>query len=181
MTEPLRARVAVGEARHSFELALACADAFPLFTPLGETRWVAGWSPEIVTGDGYAPKAGDIFITTTHAHGHRFVWTVVDAETDVDVTAAATDAARSGDPTALRRARVRYLRIAEGFQVGEIEVRCDAITSATTRVEVRYRLTGLGDEGAAHVDEFFAPGAYNAFIDTWRDEIVSALGLHRDA
>jgi hypothetical protein len=155
-------RVAVGEARASFELPLSCAAAFPLFTPLGERRWAPGWNPDILVGDGFAPAAGDVF--ETEGHGRRFLWTVA----EVDRPQIRTE-----------HFRIKYLRAAEGFQLGEVEVQCapvaDASSRVTSRVTVRYRLVGLGDQGAHVVDAFFAPGTYEDYIAGWQREIQTAL------
>lgn len=55
-----------------FTLDTSPAKAFPLFTPLGELHWAAGWNPEVLyPADGH-PVEGLLFRTSDH--GGMYWW-----------------------------------------------------------------------------------------------------------
>ena len=94
MTEAVRSRSG------SFMVSLPLAEAVPLFTAEGERRWVKGWDPEILSGNG---ERGSAFVTHA-ADGRRTTWIVAQAD------------AAAG--------RLSYARLVEGLNIGLIEVSC---------------------------------------------------------
>jgi hypothetical protein len=133
----------------TFHLDATPTRLLPLFTAAGERAWAPGWEPEMLSGD---VARGSVF--RTRAHGHTTVWIV----TDYDAHAG----------------RVSYARQVESLNMGLVDV---ALTpdGAGTRVEVRYTLTPLSDEGAKAAAEFLAPEHYAAFVREWRDAIAPLL------
>ena len=55
-----------------FTLETTPEKAFPLFTPLGELHWAAGWNPEILYPSDGRPMEGLLFRTTDH--GGMYWW-----------------------------------------------------------------------------------------------------------
>jgi hypothetical protein len=110
-------------------VALAADDAFDLFSPLGETRWVPDWNPEVLYPPGADWERGQIF-RTREMYGDA-VWIV----------------------TALdRHARdAEYHRVEPGRYVARVRVRCDRMEERRTRVAVRYAFIGLSAEGNADI------------------------------
>lgn len=141
-----------GEA--GFELALNVAEALPLFTAQGERRWVPGWEPEILSGDG---GAGSVFVTRMNAV--ETVWVVADYDAE--------------------RGVARYARQVAGVHAGLVEVRCLPLAADRCAVRVRYRLTPLSESAVAVLVEFFEPQRFADVIADWKRLIVAA-GLAAD-
>ena len=104
----------------TFTVNAPVAEAFELFTPLGERRWVAGWDPVFPnpTDDDTAP--GTVF-TTVH-DGHETIWVVTERDPGVSIA---------------------YARVTPHHRAGTVRVRCMSTGPDTTRVEVEYRLTSM--------------------------------------
>ena len=103
---------------HTLRVPLPVAEAFHLFTPVGERAWAPGWDPVFPAGeqgDGAAP--GTVFITGAS------IWVVVDREPD----------------------RVRYARVLPGVRAGTVEVRLRP-EGDETLADVTYVTTALDDE-----------------------------------
>lgn len=133
-----------------FRLPGACARVMPLLTARGERQWAEGWRPELLSGD---DGRGSVF-RTRHADGRATVWIVVDYY-----------------PAA---GRASYARLAEGSDMGLVDVRCRPAPGGST-VQVSYTLTGLNTQGAAFVDAFLAEAHYAAMMREWRDAMAAAL------
>ena len=136
----------------SFHLDAPVSRVFPLFTALGEKAWAEGWAPELLSG---REERGSVF-RTVH-EGRETTWIVVDYR-----------------PTA---GRVSYARLAQGSNIGLVDVRCSAAPGGGTEVSVRYTLTGLDASGRAFVSGFLNPGQYDRMIGEWRVAISKALGV----
>jgi len=134
----------------SFHLDAPVARVFPLFTALGEKDWADGWEPELLSG---REERGSVF-RTVHG-GRETVWIVVDYRP--------------------AEGRVSYARLAQGSNMGLVEVQCGATSGGGTEVSVRYTLTGLNPQGQAFVREFLAPGHYTRMIEGWQAAIGKAL------
>jgi hypothetical protein len=100
-------------------------DAFPLFSPAGERRWVPGWDPEAVHPAEDDWRAGQVF--RTREETGAAVWIV----------------------TAMDRARrtVEYHRVEPARWVARVAVGCDPLPDGATRVTVSYSFVGLTDAG----------------------------------
>ncbi len=135
--------------RREFHLDAPCARVFPMFTAEGERAWAPGWNPEMLSG---ATERGSVFRTT---HGpHETVWIVVDYQPD--------------------RHRAAYARIAQGSNMGLVDVVCRESAGGST-IDVRYTLTGLNKEGDDFVREFLSDAHYTRFIEEWRVALSNAL------
>ena len=129
---------------------LAPAEAFRLFTAVGERDWVAGWEPRFPT-----PTADDATPGTVFETGSTTIWVVVDATPPE---------------------RIRYARVTPGDSAGTVEVVLAAAEVGAT-VTVTYDMTALSATGDQRLAEFAA--GYAAFLRTWEDEIATFLGTVR--
>ncbi len=134
----------------SFHLDAPPARVLPLFTALGEKAWVPGWEPQILSG---REERGSVFRTV---RGDReTIWIVVDCRPS--------------------EGRASYARLAQGSNMGLVDVQCSAAPGGGTEVSVRYTLTGLNAEGRAFVTEFLQPEQYARMIEEWRTLVSAAL------
>jgi hypothetical protein len=134
----------------SFRLDAPLARVFPLFTAEGERSWAPGWEPVILSG---AVERGSAFATRSHT-GIETTWIVADYR-----------------PT---DGRVSYARLAQGSNIGLVDVTCTAAEGGTV-VTVRYTLTGVSEQGRAFVQEFLEPERYSRMIEEWRVMTSRAL------
>jgi hypothetical protein len=136
----------------TFRVEAPVARVFPLFTALGERAWAQGWEPELLSG---REERGSVF-RTVHG-GRETTWIVVDYRP--------------------AEGRVSYARLAQGSNMGLVDVQCSAASAGGTEVSVRYTLTGLNAQQQVFVDEFLDPAHYSRMIEEWRQAIAKALGL----
>lgn len=134
----------------SFELDMAPADAFPLFTAPGEELWAPGWEPFILHGDGF--EKGTVWVT--EGHGHTAYWYVANYDT-------------SGR-------YARYVRVTPGANTGTVEVRVASNESGGSTISVTYELTGLSDTGNKNIEEMLGESAYAEMMEHWRGAIEAS-------
>lgn len=137
----------------SFKVALSCAAAMRLFTAPGERLWADGWDPRILSG---ATTRGSVF--TTEADGRETVWIVTEY--------------------APEQGRASYARIAQGSNMGLVDVRCRAAAHGGSEVTVTYTLTGLDAKGGKFVADFLDPVTYAGFIREWETAVAEYLKKH---
>jgi len=135
----------------SFRLEAPLARVLPLFTAEGERSWAPGWEPVILSGN---VERGSSFVTRGHS-GIETTWIVADYRP--------------------AEGRVSYARLAQGSNIGLVDVTCTAAEEGGTVVTVRYTLTGVSEQGRAFVREFLDPQHYAAMIDEWRVATSAAL------
>jgi hypothetical protein len=135
----------------SFRLEASLEQVFPLFTAEGERKWAPGWAPAMLSG---AVERGSAFVTRAHS-GIETTWIVSDYR-----------------PT---EGRISYARLAQGSNIGLVDVICTAAEGGGTVVSVRYTLTGVSEQGRAFVREFLEPAHYARMIDEWRVATSAAL------
>ena len=135
----------------SFRLNAPPARVFPLFTAEGERQWAPGWEPLILSG---AVERGSAFVTRAHS-GVETTWIVADYRP--------------------AEGRVSYARLAQGSNIGLVDVTCTAADGGGTLVSVRYTLTGVSEQGQAFVREFLEPAHYAKMIDEWHVATSAAL------
>ncbi len=128
---------------------LAPAEAFRLFTPLGEREWAHGWDPHFPTPVRDDTQPGTVF--ETDAHGWRTVWVVTGCE---------------------RPHRISYARLTPGSRAGTVSVELEP-ADAHTEVEVTYDLTPLTPSAAPELQRF-ADG-YAAYLESWQKAISAGL------
>ena len=134
----------------SFEVRAPCARLMPLFTAQGERAWAPGWEPEILSGD---TARGSVFRTRTPER--ETVWAVIEYQPE--------------------QGRASYVRIAQGSNMGLVDVRCREVTPGNSEVTVTYTLTALTPEGETFVREFMEPKSYKDFIGEWHEAITAYL------
>ena len=135
----------------SFRLEAPLARVMPLFTAEGERSWAPGWEPVMLSG---AVERGSAFSTRAHS-GIETTWIVADYRP--------------------AEGRVSYARLAQGSNIGLVDVICTAVPGGTTEVSVRYTLTGVSEQGRAFVREFLEPEHYSRMIEEWRVATSAAL------
>ena len=135
----------------SFRLEAPLARVMPLFTAEGERSWAPGWEPVMLSG---AVERGSAFSTRAHI-GIETTWIVTDYRP--------------------AEGRVSYARLAQGSNIGLVDVTCTTAAGGGTVVSVRYTLTGVSDSGRAFVREFLEPAHYGRMIDEWQVATNAAL------
>jgi hypothetical protein len=135
----------------SFHLAAPRARVMPLFTAGGEREWAPGWDPTMLSG---AEQRGSAFLTVNH-EGRNTTWIVIDYRPS--------------------EGRVSYARLAQGSNIGLVDVVCTEPAVGGTDVSVTYTLTPLCAEAEAFVRHFLSPEAYAHMIEEWRVATSAAL------
>jgi hypothetical protein len=145
-------RAASVELTGSLSVTSSIDDAFDLFSPAGETAWVAGWSPEWLCPASADWVAGQVF--RTRNNGNEVVWGV-----------AALD----------RQAHcVEYHRLEPGRHVARVRVQCSASVTGQTEVVVRYHFVGLSGEGNEEISEM-SPAGHAERMLKWQHWIEQYL------
>jgi hypothetical protein len=134
----------------TFSLAAPPAEAFELFTPEGERRWIADWSPQYFHPADGTLAAGLTFRTSRA--GETVDWLVTRYEP--------------------ARFAVEYCRITAGARFGTVGVVCRE-AGAGTHVEVRYRLTATSDDGRTALTRFAA--GFDDMTVAWAGQLAAAL------
>jgi hypothetical protein len=127
----------------SFFVAAPLAEVMLLFTAEGERRWVQGWDPEILSGAG---ERGSAF-RSRDADGRATTWIVAHHD--------------------IAQGRVSYARLAEGSNIGLVEVSCSE-AGAGTKVAVTYTLTAIAAAARRFVEEFLEPQRYARRMEEWQ-------------
>ncbi|UDF04980.1 SRPBCC family protein [Asticcacaulis sp. AND118] len=140
--------------KHSIDIPLPLDECFDLFTPHGETLWIAEWKPEYIHPRDGQTVQGMVFLTyhgaeTTH-------WTIVDYRP--------------------HQHYVRYSRVTAGSRSVLIEVQCipQGACNDDTRVWVAYTLVPMSEKGVDDVRSFQGEN-YVAMIERWRTMILTYL------
>jgi|SRR6185312_3633715 len=134
-----------------FHLDAPLTRVIPLFTAEGERSWAEGWAPEILSGAG---ERGSVF-RTVHG-GKTTTWIVTDYRP--------------------AEGRASYARLAEGSNMGLVDVICTASAKGGTDVSVRYTLTAVSAEGQQFVAGFLDPKHYQAMIEEWHSATAAVIG-----
>jgi len=131
-----------------FPVGRPVAEVFEPFSPIGETLWVPGWSPELLYPPGVSWERGLIF--RTREESGEAVWVV----THLDRTGR----------------EVEYHRVEPGRHVARVAVRCAELGPRETEVRTSYTYVGLSDHGNAGLAEM-TEAAYDHKMRTWRSWI----------
>ena len=135
----------------SFHLDAALARVMPLFTARGEREWAPGWEPTLLSG---AEQRGSVFETHSH-EGRKTTWIVIDYRPSEGC--------------------VSYARLAQGSNIGLVDVVCTQPAAGGTDVSVAYTLTPLCTEAETFVRHFLSPQAYAHMIEEWRKATSASL------
>ena len=123
------------------------SEAFELFTPRGEERWVDGWQPRFPTPTDDDSAPGTVFETAVH--GEETIWVVLDREPG---------------------RRVSYARVTPGSRAGTVSVVLDDDGNGHSTVEVTYDLTALSPTGDQRLAELAA--GYPDMLEWWESAIT---------
>lgn len=137
-----------------FTVAAAIEEVFPLFSPLGEKRWVPGWNPELLHPPGAIWEQGLVFRTREEMGDAVWIVTRLD---------------HAGH-------EVEYHRVEPGRYVARIRVRCRAVSERVTEASTSYEFIGLSDRGNADIVAMTQDG-YAEKMSRWRawiDELLAA-------
>ena len=130
-------------------------EVFPLFGPVREAEWAAGW--EITVMHNQSPlleEEGAVF--TTHLHDDQpTIWIVTHYDR----------ASR----------RIEYARITPSSRATQVLVRCEASDNGATLAHITYRVTGLSEDGNRIVLQEFSETAYQQMMAHWEQAINHRL------
>jgi hypothetical protein len=132
----------------SVRVPLAPAQAFQLFTPLGERAWADGWDPQFPAPVESDSQPGTVF-EVEHAD-RRSVWMVCRCEPD---------------------RVIQYARVFPGLSAGTVTVSLAAAPFGA-QADVEYNLTALTDAGSVELARFAL--AYAAYLAGWEQAIAAA-------
>lgn len=128
------------------------ARVFPLFSPEGERRWVAGWDPRYLHPRGVPSDAPGTVFQTDHNNEHTD-WLVLHYSPGEGIA--------------------EYVRVTPGSRMGVVTVRAVERGSAT-EIEVTYRLTSLSAAGTRTL-EAITSESYAAMLREWEVLIARAV------
>jgi len=134
---------------HTIEIQARPETVFPLFTPLGEKKWVDGWDPILHYPRSGEAMKGAVFSTCSEGEAET-VWAIVEY-----------------DPP---KRCAKYLRVTPGSRVAVVEVQCSEAAGGATRARVTYTFTALSEEGNRYVSDF-TEDRYREYIDSWKEAI----------
>jgi hypothetical protein len=135
----------------TFRLPAPLATVMPLFTAEGERCWAKGWEPEILSG---GEQRGSAF-RTRNDRGSVTTWIVADFRP--------------------AEGRATYARLADGSNIGLVDVHCVAAAGGGTDVTVTYTLTPLDAEAESFVEAFLRPEAFALMMGEWAEATAAAL------
>jgi len=124
---------------------------FPLFGPIREKEWAAGWEPQVLYSTTGSVEEYMVFKTRSH-HGHEpdSTWTVSKYHPD--------------------QAFIEYTVFAPG-RLWWITIRCrEGIVGETTEAEITYTYTGLTEKGNA-INERALETMYRRNLKDWEESI----------
>lgn len=139
--------------RGKVHVAAAPDEAFPLFSPEGEKRWVPGWAPEILHPPEGRWEARQIF--RTQEESGEAVWVISRLDRGAH--------------------EAEYHRIEPGRYVARVEVACRPAPEGGTEAEIAYSFVGLSDSGNRDI-EAMTPEDYEAKMVRWTGWIRRCLG-----
>ena len=129
------------------DVALPPDEAFVLFTPRGEQRWVDGWQPVFPAPAADDAAPGTVFETSTG--GEHTIWVVLDREPG---------------------RRISYARVTPGSRAGTVSVELEAGAAGHSSVAVTYALTALSPDGDRQLHEFAA--GFADYLKSWESAIA---------
>ena len=106
---------------------------FPLLCPVREADWVPGWEYRLIYSESGVAELGCVF-TTPNERGLETVWVVTDY-----------------DPSALR---IAFAWVWPGLVAAQIRISLRLKSPETTEADIRYRYTGLSEEGNREVARY---------------------------
>jgi hypothetical protein len=135
----------------SFELGIAAAEAFPLFSPEGERIWVPGWDPTPIFPDDDVVRWQTDAVFSIIRDGELLTWWTVDVDRE-DL-------------------RADYFHFSTGRAV-RVTVQLESTGTKSCRVNVTYLITATTPEGERHVRNACS---MQSRMDSWKSLIETAL------
>jgi hypothetical protein len=136
---------------------------FPLLCPVREADWAPGWQYRLIYSDSGVAELGCIFTTPNppgvHASPEK-TWIVTDY-----------------DPAAFR---IGFVWINPNRVATEIRIQLTRASEATTKAKIRYRYTGLSEEGNREIETYDEPWFRN-MMEGWESAINHYLTSGRKA
>ena len=130
-----------------FELDVPVNELFPLFSPEGEKHWAPDWDYKNIMGTTELSE-DYVFLTKSHDHGATdAIWIV-----------------KAYDPGSYF---VQYYKVEPEHKVGIVTVKCSALKTSKTKIQVTYKYMALSTAGEAFV-EGFSEKDYEKFINEWQ-------------
>lgn len=144
--------------QHSAQIHLngAPAEVLPLFTAVGEYKWIPGWQPELIYPLSGEPMTNNVF-ATRHSGGTPTTWVTVDYD--------------------LAALHVEYVNVTPGITSLRIEIQCRAAADGGTDAQVTHTLIAIGTAGYADVAQLTA-AAHAAHMNHWQTAINYYLAHH---
>lgn len=131
-----------------FNVKARVDDAFPLFSPQGERRWVPGWNPEVLDPPADVWQEGQVFRTRDDKGTAVWVVARLDRERHLAV----------------------YHRVDPTRYVARVAVRCRSLDDGKTAVVVEYSYVGLSEEGNLEIAAM-TQAEYDAKLTRWSEWI----------
>jgi hypothetical protein len=136
----------------AFRVNRPLAEAFPLFSPEGERRWVNGWLPRYLHPRD-VPSDAAVTVFQTNHNNEETLWMVLRYAPAEGVA--------------------EYVRITPGSRMGVVTVRATERTGVTD-VEVTYKLTSLSEAGTRTL-QAMTETSYAAMLQDWERLIHQAI------
>ncbi len=140
---------------HAIHLPAAPHEVFPLFSPLGEKRWVHGWNPTMLYPASGATQP-DMVFTTQHANEPAKIWAIIAYTPE--------------------QSQISYLNVLPTSHMSKVEVACEADGVQRSTVRITYTLTSLTRQGNSYLDGF-TQEHYQEYISSWETALTYYL-LH---
>jgi hypothetical protein len=109
-------------------------EVFPLLCPVREGDWLPGWQYRLIYSDSGIAELGCVFTTPNPPAS------APSSQSNSETTWIVTDY----DPAAFR---IMYVWIKPGLIITELRIQLTAAGEGTTRNHIRYRYTGLSEDG----------------------------------
>ena len=132
------------------------AEVLPLFTAIGEYKWIPGRNPELIYPAAGEPMTNNVF-ATQHGSGAKTTWVTVDY-----------------NPAAQH---VEYVNVTPGLTSLRIEIQCSAAAGGGTTAEVGHTLIAITEAGYAEVAKF-TEAAFAERMNQWQTAINYYLAHH---
>ena len=122
---------------------------FPLLCPVREADWIPGWRYELIYSDSGVAELGCVF-TTRDSAVESGKYSSCAHEHD-DSSLVTTWICTEYDPAAFR---IAYVWIKPGLVATELWIQLMATENGATSSHIRFRYTGLSDEGNRLVESY---------------------------
>ena len=120
----------------------------PLYCPVREAEWIAGWDPVVVMTETGAAEPDCVFATKDERG--ESIWYVT--------------------RHSLEDGQVEMIKFTPGVTACRLEISLERASDTTTWATVTYTHTSLGPDGDAFLEEF-TPEYYEGFMQAWEESM----------